>query len=534
MVTRLAAFGALLVGMLVPVAPAHAGTYTVSLCKTAAGNLAPPGWGVESRHGAFTSGNTCPGGYFWLDLHQGTPPDEYAQTRFTAPPDTEITGYRLWRSVQLSNPYRYEFYEVTKAGGVNLREACSADAGCTSLGSYQDAFAAGNLIAATGRTGVGALAFGLYCPNLFTSGARCPATAPAAHFQLHRADVTVSDEFPPVLALPPAGPLVSSRSALSGEQQVFVWATDRGGGVGRVLFEVDGKVAASATIDDNAGHCREPYTLPQPCKLEARGAVGLNTAALSDGRHRLRLLVTDATGTNATAWGPIMIRTANRSCDPRPHSDAARVQAAFSGRRGKLRVARYGRRLRVRGRVTRPDGAPMSGVSVCVAGRADFPGARLRVARSVTTDAKGRFKDTLRRGPSRRVFFVTRVPGGAASASLNVRVRAPVRLSARELVSGQALEFRGMVRGKPIPRRGVLVDLQVRKKGNLAGLQDHTGETAWPVSLRISLHDDDRPAAFPLPSAGSRPGRLPVRRRRLEADRRHRSRVAPAGRCRME
>ena len=107
----------------------------------------------------------------------------------------------------------------------------------------------------------------------------------------------------------------------------------------------------------------------------------------------------------------------------------------------------------------------MSGVSVCVAGRAEFPGARLRVARSVTTDAKGRFKDTLRRGPSRRVFFVTRVPGGAASASLNVRVRAPVRLSARELVSGQALEFRGMVRGKPIPRRGVLVDLQVRKRG---------------------------------------------------------------------
>ena len=164
MVTRLAAFGALLVGMFVPVAPANAGTYTEPR-KTAAGNLAPPGWGVESRHGAFTSGNTCPGGYFWLDLHQGTPPDEYAQTRFTAPPDTEITGYRLWRSVQLSNPYRYEFYEVTKAGGVNLREACSADAGCTSLGSHQDAFAAGNLIAAAGRTGVGALAFGLYCPT---------------------------------------------------------------------------------------------------------------------------------------------------------------------------------------------------------------------------------------------------------------------------------------------------------------------------------------------------------------------------------
>ena len=335
----------------------------------------------------------------------------------------------------------------------------------------------------------------------------------------------MSDEFPPVLALPPRARLVSSRSALSGEQQVFVWATDRGGGVGRVLFEVDGKVAASATIDDNAGHCREPYTLPQPCKLEARGAVGLNTAALSDGRHRLRLLVTDATGTNATAWGPIMIRTANRSCDPRPHSDAARVQAAFSGRRGKLRVARYGRRLRVRGRVTPPDGTPMSGVSVCVAGRADFPGARLRVARSVR--------------PTQRAGSKTRYAGGrrdASSSSRGCRAAPPAQASRcmserrcgcrpASWSAARYSSFAAWCAGSPSP--GVACWSTCRcARGEPGRTSDHTGETAWPVSLCVSLHDDDRPAAFPLPSAGSRPSRLPVRRRRLEADRRHRSRVA--------
>jgi 5-hydroxyisourate hydrolase-like protein (transthyretin family) len=456
----------LLVGWVMPAATAGAGTYTVYTCKAPDGSKAGIPWTHDKSLGfGYFTGDACPGGYIWMDLVSNLehPSNNYIRLDFRAPPAAQVTAYRLWRSVQLSDPYSYDFHEIDAAGGRDIKEHCFGRDGCTSLGSFQNGTEAANLVQASGRTGVAGMAFSIYCRTANPGQPACPPAAPAVNFQLHRAEITVDDPHPPVLALPPTGPLVDSSGPLSGEQQVFVWATDRGGGVRDVLFEVDGRVVSQATVDDNDGHCRDPFVVAQPCKSEVRGTATFNTALVPDGRHRLRLLVTDATGTNSTAWGPINITTANGTCNPQPRSEALRVRAAIVKR---SRVVRYGRRLRVRGRVTRPDGTPASGVPVCIAARNDSPQAPLRTARTVTTGADGRFADVLRRGPSRRVYFVVRLPDGAASASVLVKVRAGVRLrtSRRHLFNGQVLRFRGAVRGRPIPRRGVLVELQVLER----------------------------------------------------------------------
>jgi hypothetical protein len=348
---------------------AVAGTYTVYTCKDPNGDKAAPSWTLESRHGdgysGYFTGNACPGGYYWLDLrgnveHTDT---DYVSAVFRAPADTRITAYTIWRSVQLSSPYRYQFFEIPQGGGVDIKESCFADSGCQNLGDWKEDLTAGNRIARTPAAGVAGLDFYLFCPNAPGSGVNCPTAAPAANFQIHRADVTLTDDMPPAFALPPSGPLLDTQHPLTGEKQVFIWAADRGSGVKNVMFEVDGTVVAKATLDDNGGQCKAPYTVPRPCPLEVRGTVGFNTATLPDGHHQLRLLVSDATDTNVTAWGPIPIVSNNGSCDPNPRSAALKVRATFGGRgrRARVRVVRYGQRLRVRARVRHPDGTPAPG-----------------------------------------------------------------------------------------------------------------------------------------------------------------------------
>ena len=61
-----------------------------------------------------------------------------------------------------------------------------------------------------------------------------------------------------------------------------------------------------------------PFTGAVPCKPSASGTLSFNTAALPDGSHAFRLVITDATGTNSASYGPVQVRTQNQiaECDP--------------------------------------------------------------------------------------------------------------------------------------------------------------------------------------------------------------------------
>ena len=341
---------------------------------------------------------------------------------------------------------------------------CIPALGCTALGNPDNRDAPQNIVTST-RSGQSQLHLVGYCALGDSDPGACPAQpagTPAVNFALARGDVTLQDDSPPAFALPPGGGLVSGRP-LVGVQQAFISATDRGGGVYQALFEVDGRIVGSAPIDPGNPQCRAPFATPAPCARAASGAVSLDTRSLSDGRHSLRLLVTDATGTNTVAWGPTTIEVANGTCNPRPRSGELRLKGSFAGRGGRrLRTTGYGTRPRVHGRLTTKDRRPLARTRVCVVTRDSAPGSGLHVARVLTTDAEGRFAGRLPAGASRKVWFVHRVAQGAVTATVRVRVRAPVRLRAprRTLHNGGTLRLRGRLPGRPIPRKGVLVALQ--------------------------------------------------------------------------
>ena len=108
-----------------------------------------------------------------------------------------------------------------------------------------------------------------------------------AWFRMYRAAITLQDDSDPVFSSPPAGSLLGG-GALAGAHGVSFAATDVGGGLHEAVIEVDGQRAAATNLG-----CAPPYTAVVPCKLAASGTVTLDTAALADGAHSVRVLVTD-------------------------------------------------------------------------------------------------------------------------------------------------------------------------------------------------------------------------------------------------
>jgi hypothetical protein len=462
---RVGVVGAALIAALalsgaLPAPSARAGIYTVHACRAPDGTEAHVDWSLYSNQPGKISQDNCPDGVlFGFDARRSYPAGDRVVRAFDAADDTAIQGYSLWRSVWLPPNYRLDVTEHDADNELIRRvESCPGGAGCDQLGDPLDPtpLSRDHLVQRAARSGARRLRAQLWCTS-------CPASYPfpSATYVLHRADITVLDQYNPKLEEPPEGPLLDNEGdALIGGQQVWISASDRGSGVYQVLFEVDGAVAAAATIDDNNKRCRRPFAYAKPCKSEAEGAVTFDTTRIPDGSHRLRILVTDATGTNATAWGQTRIRTANNLCNPEPRVETRRVSARFAGR-GRRIVTRYGARPRVKGKLTTPDGTPLANSEVCVAARNEAKGASLRQLNTVSTNDKGRFSLRLPRGPSRRVYLVSRTSSGSASASVRIRVRAPVKLraSSRSLHTGDRLTLSGKL-GQPVPRRGVLVELQ--------------------------------------------------------------------------
>lgn len=474
-----------LVLIVVPVVPsiiaapsAQAATYTVYSCQTPTGAPASmDGWASASEVASLTTTiNNCPAHGFALEMLPGRshPSNDSANLNFHAPADTTIASYALWRSVALSAPYNYRYYELTGSGLVEHDGCYAAWSSCRGLGDPASPLDPGNVVGGVGSPTTSRLEVLLTCGEADNSSTACPASNPAATFTLYRADITLTDSNPPTLTEAPTGSLLTPRAQLTGVQSLTLSASDKGGGVYRAMLVVDGNVVTNQVLDTNGGRCAEPFTVAVPCKLAATGTLSLDTASLSDGSHSLRVVVTDATGTNTVNWGPVTIQTANGPCDPSPTANAARLHAAFAlprrahGRRrtvsrGTVTLG-YGRTVRVGGSLTTRQGAALAGQQVCVLTRPVMRNSGLRVARMLSTDAHGRFSYLAPAGASRRIYFVHRVAGGAVTTSVldNVRARVTLHGSRRSLHNGQVLVLRGRLPGGPRPP-GQLVALQAQR-----------------------------------------------------------------------
>jgi hypothetical protein len=458
---------ALVVSLWLASAPAAiAGTYTVYGCRTPTGTVAPnSGWTAAFSAEAAYWDNGCPGETF-LGLAASTPHANglYAEETFVAPSGTTIQHYMLLRAVRLTTSGGYYYEALQDSSGFWSKvDGCDSYTDCGPVGDYQNEASKSNIFTHGGSGSTTEVQLRVVCGK--SSG--CPIEAPnvAGSVWLFQSVMTLEDDTAPQFAGPPSGPLVSG-GVLAGVVPVSIGATDQGGGVYQAEIEVDGQVRQSQVLNNSTGTCDEPFLAAVPCPLSASGMLEFNTAALSDGTHSLQLLITDAAG-NTTAWGPIAITTVNSPCSPIPAAGGMALSASFPARihkrwhfRGTI-TTNYARRPYVAGTLVVSDGAGVPGAPICVAARDNYAGAPLTAVASISTNATGGFRYRLGNGPSRTIYFIHRVAGGAISHAVRINVHAPVEVhvNAHRLHNGQVMMWGGRLRG-PVPS-GMLALMQV-------------------------------------------------------------------------
>jgi hypothetical protein len=466
--------------LLLTAAPiARAGTYTVYGCQTPFASVAPmDGWHVDLdvAHDAYNYWQaTCPGPVFmWMAASHTHPDGAYAEESFIAPADTTVHSYTIWRALRLvpSDGYYYQVWDRS-AGQWRLVSGCAGPAGCKNVGDYKHPSASSNVLTHAAETGTTEVQLKVLCGA--TDGCPSERGGVSASAWLFHSAITLEDDFSPLFAGSPTGPLVAPGSVLAGTVPVTISATDRGGGVYQAMIEVDGHIVQSQVLDSNGGLCRAPFIMIVPCKLSASGTLYFDTRQLADGYHSLRLLVSDAAG-NTAAWGPMTIETVNNPCSPIPTAGGMRVRAAFLVRFHKrvrihrrLRVvdqvrffdhitANFSRHPLVVGSLTTVAGVPVPGAPICLAARTNVPGAPLRALGVLTTNAAGLFSYRLASGPSRTIYFIHRVLGGAIYQTVTISVHVPVNVhvNSHRLRNGQVMIWRGHL---PSPTPGGLLAL---------------------------------------------------------------------------
>ena len=135
--------------------------------------------------------------------------------------------------------------------------------------------------------------------------------------------------------------------------------------------------------------------------------------------------------------------------------------------RGDALTVPFGAPAMISGRLTRADGAGISGRELRLVARPSRGALASVSTLAVTTGERGGFELRLPPGPSRRISVA--FPGdaeldGADRPSLVLRVRSGVslRVAPEHLRTGEVLRLSGRVRsrGAPVPRRGKLVAIQ--------------------------------------------------------------------------
>jgi hypothetical protein len=189
---------------------------------------------------------------------------------------------------------------------------------------------------------------------------------------------------------------------------------------------------------------------------------------------------------------------------------------------------RYGRSLRLHGRLTTPGAKPVSNAQIDVWEQVKLAGAPWRQIGSLTTSRTGRFTFKAERGPRRVLRFryagTKTVRSRASEVELRVRAGMSFRVNRHRVVNGEEVIFRGRLKGAPLPPTSKLVHLQVFSRGHWAtfaiaranhvsGLWSHRyrfqatrGRVRYRFRARVPQED-----SYPYTTGTSSPVRVTVR-----------------------
>jgi hypothetical protein len=464
----------LIVAVLAMPAPASAGTYVVHSCAFPDGTPAPiDGWTFQSDPVVWAQWRvTCldPAAperamQAWLTPDAGV--TAYGQWVFRAPADTALVGYTLYRHEASSGggPTRAVGYSYDDGGVI---DGCFAwPQGCTERGTTdpRSRFSAANLVE-HGGINTRTLTIAVRCSSVGADpGYPCPP-GPGG-ISIYAARMSLSDAKAPVLDAEPAGSLVDSSQPLDGVETVSAIAHDAGGGLARATLLVDDVSVEQAAPAAAGPACAEPYAAVVPCPLRSSFTVAFDTGALSNGAHRLRLVITDAANNTAASreWMATFtnVGAPNGSVAHRLATLTARLSGASNKAPLQHRVA-FGRATRLRGRLADPSGHPIANASLDVAFRVLRPGSQWTAGGVVTTGADGTWTLFVPRGASRevrvsyRAFSRDELPSRELVARVDVAARVRLAVTPRRIGRRGRVRFRGMLVGGP-GREGAQVAL---------------------------------------------------------------------------
>lgn len=310
-----------------------------------------------------------------------------------------------------------------------------------------------------------------------------------AEVRVKRIVATLRDGVSPTMGIDGSLFAPGSRRGL---QTIEPWVADVGGGVRRVLVQVNGEPVTARTV---------------PCELADRIAIRLRPCP-----PRAEASFDAATAASPFRQGPNLVRVcaadyapstaANRACAQRrvrvdnlcPISDLA------GGTRLGARLRRSRRGATVSGRLLDADGRGVAGASICIATRIRLPALAERVVATPASDANGRFQARIPDGASREVR-VAYWPDAKAAIEryrrLEVRARPRLRVRPRHtLHNGQRARFQARLAGPA--RSGRRVYLQVRANGRWLNLRGgRTGARGrYRASYRFHATTGRRTYAF--------------------------------------
>ena len=317
--------------------------------------------------------------------------------------------------------------------------------------------------------------------------------------QLWWADMLLSND-----SLPSAsgfgGGLLSGQKITGTASLTFTASDPAGPGVYTVSVLIDGTAVYSATPNANGGECVPVgnsagalmFDYQQPCLASEPVDLPISTAALPDGQHDVKVIVTDAAQNSATVLDQT-ITTANRTtissngsqlrhppapqpttppppppppcnavCDSHPQLQSTGPAAtALDGPRSVSRSA-----VTLTGRLLTHTGAPIAGAQLQLIEQPAALGLSGRAIASTTTTPTGTWTFKAPTGPSRTltVVYLEHLSDSTPQATLayHETVKAPVKLhGARHARIGQRITFTGSLPGGYIPAGGQLVAMQI-------------------------------------------------------------------------
>ena len=311
--------------------------------------------------------------------------------------------------------------------------------------------------------------------------------------------MTLADRFAPIVQS--VGGSAVTDAAWTGSEPLTFSATDRGGGLFRVIVEADGAPvkALPAVADDRCVDRTgaRDFGYPVPCPTQGAGSVSIAPADLPSRLHTVGVYLEDVAGNRTALVSPSQRLIVNdyravgyyangmffnpRFARPRVANGAgaisgARLTASFvrqvgrgRGRhsvRGTKREVRFSQRPTVKGTLTAPSGEPIADATVFIGQQPD--GQQWRLDGAVHTDSAGDFVyRPAARHPNRQLravyFPFSDSHENVATDPLTLRVRAGLTLHVdrHRLRNGQRLIFTGHVLGA-LPAEGIAVTLQAK------------------------------------------------------------------------